>query len=259
VPDPDPPVVAVSQTIFIARGVPVVQWPKPANIHYGTTLGAHQLNASSRVAGSFRYTPGAGTILPVGANQRLNVAFSPTDIANYGSASASSTITVLQAAPHITLMALPSRTYGDPPFRLSVKGNVAGTTTKYAVKGACRISGVVITLTSAGARTVTATQPGNRDYLSASSGPVNFLIARAKPLTSWARPGSIKVGTPLGESQLNAKATFHGQSLKGRFVYNPPAGTRLRVGIWTLHATFVPADGRNFGTVTISTAITVRN
>ena len=62
----------------------MVTWVTPADITYGTALGATQLNASSgTVAGTFTYTPVSGTVLNAGLAQVLSVHFAPTDTANY--------------------------------------------------------------------------------------------------------------------------------------------------------------------------------
>ena len=42
-------------------------------------LGSAQLDASASVAGTFAYTPAAGTVLHAGDNQTLSVVFTPTD------------------------------------------------------------------------------------------------------------------------------------------------------------------------------------
>src|SRR5207247_3093334 len=81
---------------------PVITWSNPADITYLTALSPTQLNATASVAGSFVYSPPAGTMLDVGNNQTLHVDFSPTDTANYNSASKNVAINVLKATPTIT-------------------------------------------------------------------------------------------------------------------------------------------------------------
>ncbi|AMY13017.1 Kelch motif [Luteitalea pratensis] len=73
--------------ITVLKATPVVTWTNPADIIYGTALSATQLNATANVAGSFSYEPAAGVTLNVGLNQKLTVAFTPTDTANYNGAS----------------------------------------------------------------------------------------------------------------------------------------------------------------------------
>ncbi len=70
------------QTFTVQKGTPVVTWNTPAAVSAGTPLGAAQLNATASVAGTFRYSPAAGTILAAGVHT-LTVDFMPGDSANY--------------------------------------------------------------------------------------------------------------------------------------------------------------------------------
>jgi len=74
-------------TIDVVRATPTINWPTPAPISYGTALSSKQLNATARafingvsvtVAGTFTYTPAAGTVLPAGT-QILSEHFVPAD------------------------------------------------------------------------------------------------------------------------------------------------------------------------------------
>jgi alpha-tubulin suppressor-like RCC1 family protein len=91
----------------------IVTWSAPASIVYGTALGAAQLNAAADVAGTFTYTPAAGTVLSAGSGQTLSVTLTPTD-ASYTSATARVPITVVQATPTITWKAPASIVAGTP-------------------------------------------------------------------------------------------------------------------------------------------------
>src|SRR5205814_450451 len=90
-------VVTQTVTLNVVKATPVVTWATPADIIYGTALGATQLNASSSVPGTFVYAPVAGVVLNAGAAQTLSVAFTPTDSANYTTASKTVSINVLKA------------------------------------------------------------------------------------------------------------------------------------------------------------------
>jgi uncharacterized repeat protein (TIGR01451 family) len=91
--------------ITISKATPSITWANPADIVYGTALGAAQLNASASTAGSFVYTPAAGTILASGNGQSLHVGFTPTDSVNYNAASADASINVLSAALSVSMIA----------------------------------------------------------------------------------------------------------------------------------------------------------
>jgi hypothetical protein len=85
----------------IQQAIPTITWSNPADITYGTALGATQLNANANVAGSFVYSPAAGTVLNAGNGQSLSTTFTPTDTANYNPATASVNINVQKATPTV--------------------------------------------------------------------------------------------------------------------------------------------------------------
>ena len=73
---------------------PTITWSNPKDIIYGTALSSTQLNAVTSVPGTLTYTPPSGTVLSAGT-QTLKVDFTPTDIANYNTATQTITINVL--------------------------------------------------------------------------------------------------------------------------------------------------------------------
>jgi hypothetical protein len=98
--DGDANVAQSSSAVFtqsISQATPVVTWSNPADIIYGSALGATQLNASASVAGTFNYTPPSGTVLGVGNAQTLSVVFAPSS-SNYAAASKNVSINVTAAS-----------------------------------------------------------------------------------------------------------------------------------------------------------------
>jgi uncharacterized repeat protein (TIGR01451 family) len=91
--------------ITISKATPTVTWSNPADIVYGTALGASQLNATASVPGSFAYTPAAGTVPASGNGQNLHVNFTPTDSTDYNVASADVSINVLSAVLSVSMSA----------------------------------------------------------------------------------------------------------------------------------------------------------
>jgi photosystem II stability/assembly factor-like uncharacterized protein len=79
---------------------PLIAWTAPAPVAYGTPLGIAQLNATTNAAGTFTYSPAAGTILAAGAHT-LTATFAPSDPQSYTTASASVTLQVNRATPAI--------------------------------------------------------------------------------------------------------------------------------------------------------------
>lgn len=117
---------------IVNQDVPVITWPAPAAITYGTPLGDAQLNATASfgretVEGTFTYTPAAGTVLPAGAAQSLQVVFTPTDTLNYAPVTANTTI--METRAPLTVRANDAtRPVGksNPAFTASYSGFVNG-------------------------------------------------------------------------------------------------------------------------------------
>jgi uncharacterized repeat protein (TIGR03803 family) len=95
-----------SVSITVTQAVPVITWT-PVAMVAGTALGPWQLNASANTAGTFVYTPGAGTVLDPGV-QTLTATFTPFDTDDYLPTTASATVNV----------AVPSASGGGNEFPL---------------------------------------------------------------------------------------------------------------------------------------------
>jgi uncharacterized delta-60 repeat protein len=89
------PAADVERTLTVAKATPVITWATPADITLGTALSEAQLNATANVPGTFTYDPPAGTVLYSGDGRLLTARFTPGEIANFGSATATITINVL--------------------------------------------------------------------------------------------------------------------------------------------------------------------
>ena len=201
-------------TVGVVQTTPVITWATPAAITYGTALGATQLNATANVAGSFVYTPGAGTVLTAG-NQMLSVSFNPTDTTHYTTASATVTLVVNKAAPVIT-WATPAPITAGTPLSLT------------QLNATATVPGTFIYTPPSG----TVLSPGNQP-LSVSFAPTDtidctgaaaqvILVINASgkitPVITWATPAPINYGTWLTSAQLDATA-----NTAGTFVYTPKA------------------------------------
>jgi uncharacterized repeat protein (TIGR03803 family) len=113
-----------------AKTDPVITWPTPADITYGTALGPTQLNATADVNGDFAYMPSTGTYLQAGAGQSLSAEFTPADGARYSDASAIVHIDVSPATLQLTSDDL-TKVVGavNPTLAYKVSGFVLGETT----------------------------------------------------------------------------------------------------------------------------------
>jgi hypothetical protein len=63
-----------------------------------------------------------------------------------------------------------------------------------------------------------------------------------KTKIEWQNPADMVYGTPLGDGQLNAKATHSGQDVEGSYVYTPKPAFKLKAGKQKLEVDFEPVD-----------------
>ena len=80
--------------------------------HLRHGVGRRPTRRHGQRAGSFTYTPAAGTVLKAGTGQTLSVSFAPTDSTDYTTATARAAINVLRAVPVITWANPANITYG---------------------------------------------------------------------------------------------------------------------------------------------------
>jgi len=90
-------------SLVVIKATPIITWPTPAPISYGTPLGAAQLNATALVPGTFVYTPSVGTVLAAGT-PTLSVTFVPADATDYTTAQATVSLVVEGLANFASLM-----------------------------------------------------------------------------------------------------------------------------------------------------------
>ena len=248
----DPTLVSIYQAAGAGTSrlqvTPVLSWPSPAAIVYGTALSGAQLNATASVPGTFVYTPAAGTVLSGGSNTVV-VTFTPSDAVNYKATTASTNVLVSQATPVIQWAAPSSIVSGTAlsSAQLNATANVAGSFTYSPAAGTVLPVG-----NSTLNVTFTPSNATNYTQISASTSVTVAPVVPAAPVLSWPVPASITYGSALSSTQLNASA-----SVPGRFVYTPSAGTVLNAGVTTLLATFTPADGVNYKTATVSSYVTI--
>jgi hypothetical protein len=136
--------------LTVSAATPALDWPVPAAITYGTALTSAQLDATSgNVAGSFAYSPAAGTVLTAGTDT-LTVTFTPTDSRDYTTAMQTVPFTVQKATPIITWPTPSSIYYGAALSvnQLDASASVPGTFTYSPALG---------TVLSVGTQTLNAT------------------------------------------------------------------------------------------------------
>ena len=235
----------VTQTVNEAT--PAISWATPAAIPYGTPLGASQLNASSTAAGTFAYSPSAGTVLGAGT-QTLTTNFTPSNTADYTTATSTVTLTVNKATPTINWTAPTAISYGTAlsVAQLDATALVAGTFTYSTATG---------TVLGAGSHTITATfTPTDSADYTGTTGSVTLVVNQATPAITWPTPTAISYGTALGAAQLDASSP-----VAGSFAYSPAAGAVLVAGQQTLKVTFTPTDTTDYTTASATVTLMVND
>ena len=202
-------------------------------------------NATASVPGLFVYLPAAGNVLAAG-NHVLSVTFTPTDSANYVSATATVQLTVNQATPIVTWTPPAGITYGTAlsGTQLDATASVPGTFVYSPAAGSIPPAGT-------DTLSVTFTPTDTTNYTSTTAS-VQLAVAQATPVITWAPPATITYGTALSSTQLDATA-----SVSGTFIYSPAAGTIPTAGTDTLSVTFTPTDTSNYKTTSATVQLTV--
>ena len=238
-----------SVTIDVAKGTPSLTWSDPDPIVFGDLLGDAQLNAmvGGDLDGTLTYTPAAGTSLGAGDDQTLSVVFTPTDEANYDTASLTVTIDVQKANPEIAWDTPDPLVFGTPlgEESLDASANVDGSFSY-------NYEPTEILQAGTGQELTVSFTPTDTDNYNTLSQTVLIDILKADPVITWESPDSIVFGDALTSTELDATA-----NVEGTFVYSPEAGSQPGAGEQQLSATFTPTDTGNYNTVNASTTITV--
>ncbi|MBM3835981.1 MAG: hypothetical protein FJ403_22495, partial [Verrucomicrobia bacterium] len=184
-------------TITVNKATPTLSWSNPSDIGYGTALSGTQLNAAanasgSSVSGTYAYSPQSGTVLNIGNNQTLSVTFTPTDTANYNSATSSAVINVVKGSQTISFGALSNKNYGDNAFSVSATASSGLPVSFSIVSGSAyaSISGNAVTITGVGNVTVRASQSGDANYNEAANVDQTFAIGKGSQTISFAALGN---------------------------------------------------------------------
>jgi hypothetical protein len=277
---------AVQDSIVVNQATPTVVWPTPAAITYPAALSGTQLNAtatgvSGALAGSFNYTPAAGSVLDAGL-QTLSVTFTPSDTTDYTTASLTVSLQVNAAGQTITFPNPGPVTFGVAPITLAATSDSGLPITYTVVSGPATISvthgvgkaakarsnmkgakpavsvvGSTLTITGAGTVVVEADQAGDADYTAAAPVQDSIVVNQATPTVVWPTPAAITYGTPLSGTQLNATATGVSGALAGSFNYTPVSGAVLDVGSQSLSVTFTPSDTTDYTTASLTVSLQV--
>ncbi|HZV35426.1 MAG TPA: immunoglobulin domain-containing protein [Verrucomicrobiae bacterium] len=117
---------SAAAALSVSKATPVITWTNPPALVYGAALSSIQLNATANLPGTFAYNPPAATVLSAGTNM-LSTIFTPTDTANYNSAT-DTVLLVVAPAPLTVTVSNATRLFGqsNPTFTASIVGVTNG-------------------------------------------------------------------------------------------------------------------------------------
>ncbi|WP_420237235.1 Ig-like domain-containing protein [Telmatobacter bradus] len=176
----------------VFQKTPLIHWPTPASIYYGTSLGSTQLNATAQlndttVAGTYTYSPNSGEVLTPGS-QALYVVFTPSDTTHYTSANGSNSIHVLYTSSSVTLTTSINPVFVSNAITFTASVKTLGVTPTGSIVlydgntqiGTATLSSgtasITTTALATGTHQITAAYSGDSYYPTASSNTIAQLV-----------------------------------------------------------------------------------
>jgi Bacterial Ig-like domain (group 3) len=233
----------------------------PGDAILGGTLKATVVNGVATFSGLTLSQPGTGYTLTV-TDSTIAGAQTTTSMTVTGGGNATKVVvTALPLAPVFGQTVTFDATVSvDSPGTGVPAGTVTfeeGSSTLGTVSLTDGVADFPMTPSAAGPETITITYNGDVNDRP-NSVAVPLMVGQAMPTLTWAEPGNITAGTPLGAAQLDAMASFDGVPLPGVLTYTPSAGTVLPVGNdQTLKVSFQPTDAADFQSVAFSVPLNV--
>lgn len=231
---------------FTVKGGASLSWAAPKAIIYGTALGAAQLNATSTVAGSYQYTPMAGTVLGAGTHV-LSVKFTPTDTAHYPTATATVQITVNRAVLTVTAgNATRLVNSPNPAFTATITGFVNGDT-RTAVSGTASLSTTATTSSPAGSYPIVAAI--------GTLAAANYVFSFVPGTLTISQPGTTLTVSPatLSFTAISGGASPISQSLSVSSTPNAAYTAKVSGAAWL---SVLPVAGTTPATLAVSASVT---
>ena len=249
-------------------------WNTPSSIVYGTTLSATQLDATTNIAGTFVYTPGAGTRLTAGTHT-LSVSFTPTNSA-YDPDSATVTIVVTAKTLTVSGLTTTSRVYDSTTAATSqidtssallngvvsgdaVTMNASGIAGSYATKAVGTSKNITvsgITVSGADVNNYALTQPSLTGTITAKPLTVTGITAngRVYDRTTSATALLVKTSAALSGVEASDSVTLNHSAATATFANKSiGAGKNVTIAGITISGT----DASNYSLIQPTTSATI--
>ena len=246
-----------SVTLSVGKATPAINTaPTASSIAYGQSLADSTLSGgSASVSGSFSWTnSGIEPAVSDSGVTLYSVTFTPSDTANYNTATTTVVLTVNKAAPTITSAPSASAiTYGDSLADSTLSGGSASVSGSFSWTSSSTEPSVSDSGTTP--YSVTFTPTDSMNYSTATTS-VTLTIGKATPTISAApTASSIYYGQSLASSTLTGGSA----SVTGIFTWTDNAITPevSDSDVTPYSVTFTPADIVNYSTATTTVTLAV--
>jgi hypothetical protein len=176
----------------IAQATPVISaGPSASAISYGQTLAASTLTGgTASPTGSFAFT--SPSVVPNAGTNSVSVTFTPSDTANYTTATTNVSVVVNQAVQTITFnLSSSSVLSSSAPFTLSASASSGlAVTFETSSSSVATVFGNTLTIVGPGTVTITAKQAGNGNYGAATDVPRILTVVDANVPLAGADSGT---------------------------------------------------------------------
>jgi Putative Ig domain/Calx-beta domain len=247
-----------SYTVDIAQGTQTVTFAPASPLVFGVSPIALTATASSGLTAFTFSTSSAASICTVAGNQLTIVGAGSCALtatqpgnANYASASANATVVISPATQTVTFAPASPVTFGAAPIALSATASSGLTTFTFSTTSAasiCTLSGNTVTITGAGTCALTATQPGNANYTSASAN-ANLVINAASQTVTFAPASPVLFGAApiaLSASASSGLTAFSFATTSPSSICTLSGNTLTVVGVGTCALTASQAGDANY-------------
>ncbi len=258
--------ISGTNTLTVNQAPQTITFGALANKTFGDPDFTVSATASSGLPVSFSTISSActvsGNLVHIVSGGSCTITASQPGDGNYEpAADVSQSFTIGQAGQTITFAPLAGKTIGDPDFTVSATAS-SGLPVGFAAAGNCTISGVTVHLTGVGSCSITASQPGDINYLPAADVTRSFTIGYAacllfdgnKPANSGsAVPVKLKLCSSTGANLSSPSIVVHVIGLTGPGGARPAqdAGNANPGNLFRYDVTLAPGGGYIFNLKTI--------
>jgi Big-like domain-containing protein/MBG domain-containing protein len=232
-------------SVTVNKATPTVTWPTASSITYGQALSNSNLSGgASSMGGTFAWTE--PTAVPSAGTPSESVIFTPSNTAEYTTATHAVSVTVNQAPASVSSWPTASPiTYGQALSSSNLTGG--STAGRFAWTDPTTIPGA-----GTNSYSVTFTPTNSTDY-GTTTNNVSVTVNQVAPLVSaWPTAAPITSGQALNSSTLTGGAA----NTDGTFNWTSTS-TVPGVGTTSYNVTFTPSDATDYSTANGWVSVTV--